>query len=61
MARAKQRKEKGILSPDSYKAEKEEAWQIRREMIPCVRSAKFNCMLAAAALQAGVIRRADIG
>ena len=43
MARAKQRKEKGILSPDSYKEEKEEAWQIRREMILRVRSASSRC------------------
>ena len=45
MARAKQCKEKGILSPDSYKEEKEEAWQIRREMILRVRSAKFKVRL----------------
>ena len=45
MAHTKQRKEKGILSPDSYTEEKQDARQIRVEMLIRVRSAKFTVRL----------------
>ena len=45
MAHTKQRKENGILSPDSYTEEKQDARQIRVEMLIRVRSAKFTVRL----------------